>query len=67
MHVGERFWFAERRDNTLAMAKLTLAEKVPLLPARLAQNHWLHPAGWGPDTDKPSIDKPMAKKVALSN
>jgi len=27
MHVGERFWFAERRDNTLAMAKLTLAEK----------------------------------------
>ena len=35
----------------------------------LVQNHWLHPdkLGGGGDTDKPSIDKPMAKKVALSN
>jgi len=24
-------------------------------------------AGWGPDTDKPSIDKPIAKTMALSN
>jgi len=24
-------------------------------------------AGWGPDTDKPSIDKPIAKKVTLSD
>ena len=23
-------------------------------------------AGWGPDTDKPSIDKPITKQVALS-
>jgi len=33
------------------------------------RNHWLHPdkLGGGGDTDKPSIDKTIAKKVALSN
>jgi len=42
-------------------------EHAAVMDAAVVQNHWLHPAGWGPDTDKPSIDKPRTKKVALSN
>jgi len=36
---------------------------------RLVYSHWLHPdqLGGGPDTDQPSIDQSIAKKVALSN